>query len=221
MTPLCGMIKNLVKKHDLPWLRFKMANSRFANLGELLEGDLSSKVMAGIIDEEMVDRPCNCNARSLREDGTCAYGGKCRKKMVIYGLTDRNTNKTYFGKTVQHLKERTQQHFKDVWSIIDSKLHPNDAGKKKKAMATDSFANHFAQICGDCTNSNHVRAKLKQNVSVEVIWQGDSIKCTKSARTRDCRICMVERKQIMQALRDDKHKVINENDDIYAACKCT
>ena len=88
-------------------------------------------------------------------------------------------------------------------------------------MATDSFANHFAQICGDCTTSNHVRAKIKQDVSVEVIWQGDSIKCTKSARTRDCRICMVERKQIMQALRDDKHKVINENDDIYAACKCS
>ena len=34
---------------------------------------------------------------------------------------------------------------------------------------------------------------------------------------------MVERKQIMQALRDDKRKVIiiNEDDDIYASCKCS
>ncbi len=90
-------------------------------------------------------------------------------------------------------------------------------------MATNSFANHFAQICGDCTNSNHVSAKLKQDVSIEVIWQGDPIKCMKSARTRDCRICMVERKQIMQPLRDDKHNIINENDNIYAAsvCKCS
>ena len=80
---------------------------------------------------------------------------------------------------------------------------------------------HFAKLCGDCTNSNHSRAKLKQVVSVEVIWQGEPIQCTKSARTRACKICMVERKQIMKALRDDKHKVINENDDIYAACKCS
>ena len=88
-------------------------------------------------------------------------------------------------------------------------------------MKTDSFAHHFAQICGDCTNSNQVYAKLKENISVEVIWQGDSIQCTKSARTRDCKLCMTERKQIMQALRDDRHKVINRNDDIYAPCKCS
>ena len=164
--------------------------------------------MAGLIDGNMVDEPCNCNAKSLREDKTCHYGGNCRKKMAIYGLKDSNTNKTYYGKTVQHLKKRAQQHFSDVWKIIDSKLHPNDMEKKRKAMATDSFANYFAQICGNCTNSNHVREKLKQDISVAVIWQGDSVKCTKSARTRDCRLCMVERKQIMQALRDDKHKVI-------------
>jgi len=36
----------------------------------------------------------------------------------------------------------------------------------------------------------------------------------KTARTRDCRICMKERITIMQALRDDKYKVINDN---YAA----
>ena len=155
-SAVCGMISKLVKKHDLPWLRFKMANSRYANHGELLEADLPSEVMAGIKDGNMVDEPCNCNAKSLREDKTCLNGGKCRKKMIIYGLKDRNTRKTYYGKTIQHLKIRTQQHFSDIWKIIDSKLNPNDMEKKNKAMATDFFADHFAQICGNCTNSKNV-----------------------------------------------------------------
>ena len=83
---------------------------------------------------------------------------------------------------------------------------------KDKAMKTDSFATHFAKIWGDCKNT---KAK------VEVIWQGDAIKCTKLACTRGCKLCMKERMQIMQAMRDDKHKIINENDDIYAPCKCS
>jgi len=219
--PICAMIKELVMKHKLPWLRFKMANSRFTNLGELLNADLSKKVMTGITDEEMMDETCNCNALSLCEDGECLYGGDCRKKMVIYGLKDKTTDKIYYGKTVQHLKKRTSQHFQQVWSLVDYKRNPNDPKKKAAAMKSDSFAYHFAKLCGDCTNSNQSRAKLKQVVSVEVIWQGEPIQCTKSARTRACKICMVERKQIMKALRDDKHKVINENDDIYAACKCS
>lgn len=220
-TPVCGMIKQLVKKHKLPWLRFKMANSRYPNFGEKLEGDLSSKVMESFVDANMVDLPCNCNVISLRRDGSCLYNGDCRKRMVVYGLENKNTNQVYYGKTVQLMKTRTQQHFKDVWTVIDSNRNPDDMSKKDKAMKTDSFATHFAKICGDCKNSNAVKAKLKEAISVKVIWQGDAIKCTKSARTRNCKLCMMERKQIMKAIRDDKHKVINENDDIYASCKCS
>ncbi len=47
--------------------------------------------------------------------------------------------------------------------------------------------------------------------------------CVSVVGPQIAKICMVEKKQIMKALRDDKHKVINvnENDDIYAACKCS
>ena len=51
-----------------------------------------------------------------------------------------------------------------------------------------TFATHFAKIYGDCKNSNEVKAKLKESISVEVIWQGDVIKYTKSARTRKCKL---------------------------------
>ena len=63
--------------------------------------------------------------------------------------------------------------------------------------------------------------KLKENLSAKVIWQGDAIQCTKSARTRNCKLCMTERKANYASMSDDKHKVINENDDINAACKCS
>ena len=80
----------------MKWLRFKIANSRFTHIGEFLEGDLSKKVMTGLIDENMVDQPCNCNVTSLRKNGSCIYGGNCRNRMVLYGLKDKNNNQSIF-----------------------------------------------------------------------------------------------------------------------------
>ena len=65
--------------------------------------------------------------------------------------------------------------YKADFKLIPSTVccNPGDMSKKDKAMKTDSFATHFAKICGDCKNSNAVKAKLKEAISVKVIWQGD------------------------------------------------
>ena len=42
----------------------------------------------------------------------------------------------------------------------------------------------------------------------------------KSARTLQCKICMVARKEILSRFRSDKSKSINDNSDIYSSCKC-
>ena len=42
----------------------------------------------------------------------------------------------------------------------------------------------------------------------------------KSSRTLQCKICMVERKTILQKIQDDKSMVINDNSDIFSSCKC-
>ena len=42
----------------------------------------------------------------------------------------------------------------------------------------------------------------------------------KSSRTPQCKICMVERKEILHRLKESKSKVINDNSDIYSSCKC-
>ena len=44
-------------------------------------------------------------------------------------------------------------------------------------------------------------------------------RCMKSSRTLQCKICMVERKEILHRLKNNKHQVINDNSDIYSSCK--
>ena len=181
-TPISVTIRELSKKHGLTWLRPKMSYHRFTNLGEMLNSDLSGKVMMNIYDEEGEDRECNCKPGSKCENGECLHGGDCRKKYVIYELKDSITGKSYIGKTQQFLKKRTSDHIADVWKRVEAKKN-NKTYKKD-----DSFSRHFSTYCFDCKNSNQVRTKLKGILDVNILWQGKRIQCMKTARTRDCRI---------------------------------
>jgi hypothetical protein len=42
----------------------------------------------------------------------------------------------------------------------------------------------------------------------------------KSAKTMNCKTCMVERKDIFQRMKTNKYKLINDNSDIFARCSC-
>jgi hypothetical protein len=99
------------------------------------------------------------------------------------------------------LKEITQEHFGDVWKVIETgnkNYGPNWRGTGGYARV-NAFTKKFAEHCRDCSSSNEVRAKLKRIVSPSIIWQGDQICCmkTKTARTLQSKICMVERKEIL------------------------
>ena len=199
-----------------------MSYSRFSNLGQKLNGDLTGKVMDGIVDENFADRICNCNKQSLLEDGSCMYDGICRKSMVVYELKCKISGKSYIGKTQRHLKTRTKEHINDVWKIIESgrkNFGPNWYGSGGYKGA-DAFSKHFANLCKECNNSNQVRQKMKEIMTPTILWQGDGIRCMKSSRTLQCKICMVERKEILSRFRSDKSKIINDNSDIYSSCKC-
>ena len=86
--------------------------------------------------------------------------------------------------------------------------------------ACDAFAKHFAQHCRELPNKNAVKAWLKENVEPTILWQGDRIRCMKSSRTLQCKICMMERKEILKHFQEDKSSVINDNSDIFSSCKC-
>ena len=87
-------------------------------------------------------------------------------------------------------------------------------------LRADAFAKHFAEHCRDEPNSNAVRARMKEICRTTILWQGDRIQCMKSSRTPQCTICMVERTEILGRMRTNRSKVINDNSDIYASCKC-
>ena len=199
-----------------------MSYHKFSNLGERFNDDLTQKIMMNVIDENWKDRPCNCNKTSLKENGECLYENNCRKTMIVYDLECTICDLHYIGKTQRYFKERTSEHFQDVWKVIESgrkNFGPNWKGSGGYSRA-DAFAKHFAQHCRNATNSNQTRAMLKKIVTPKVIWQGDCIRCTKSARTLQCKICMVERKEILKRMRTNKQTLINDNSDIYSSCKC-
>ena len=142
---------------------------------------------------------------------------------MVYNLECKLWDSHYVGKTQQYLKDRTNDHFYDVWKVVETgkkKFGPNWKGSGGYARA-DAFAKHFAQHCRDCSTSNEVRKKLKTIVTPTIIWQGDSIRCAKTARTLQCKICMTERKEILCRFpTGDKSKIMNDNSDIYSSCKC-
>ena len=199
-----------------------MSNHGSTNLGEMFNADLNQKVMSNIEDEAGRNRPCNCDVRTKLENGACMYGEKCRHKFVIYELKDRLSGNSYYGKTQQDLKKRTSKHITEVWHNIENQQCKAQGLKLANPNSgSDSFSKFFSQYCTDCTSGHQVRAKMKQILEVKIIWnKTDRIKCMKTATTRNCKLCMKERITIMQALRENKHKVINNNTEVYGCCSC-
>jgi len=175
--PISVRLKRLRAKYNLTWLRNSMSYHKFTNLGEQFNGDLTGKVMDGVNDFDLRDRPCGCHRSSKRADGRCFYDGNCRRSMVVYKLRCKCCDSSYFGKTQLYLRDRTQQHFGDVWKVIETgrmKYGEEWRGSGGYTRA-DAFAKHFADHCRDCSNSNEVIAKLKELVEPSIEWQGKGI----------------------------------------------
>ena len=85
-----------------------MSYHKFANLGELLSGDLTGKVMKGVESLDFMDRDCNCN-RAFMVDGGCIFGGDCRKCIVVYKCQCM-CGKFYIGSTQNSVKKRMHGH---------------------------------------------------------------------------------------------------------------
>lgn len=178
--------------------------------------------MIGVYDADLKESKCLCKQSTRMEDGRCFFDNNCRKSMVVYDLSCTICDKSYVGKTQRFLRDRTWEHFGDVWKVIETgrKKYGDDWYGSGGYARSDAFAKHFAQHCRDEPNSNAVRKKLRKIVIPEILWQGDRIRSMKSARTMQCKICMVERKQILSRFKSNKTKIMNDNSDIFSSCKC-
>ena len=114
------------------------------------------------------------------------------------------------------------QQIQDVWKIFETgrKKYGPDWFGSGGYNKVDSFSKHFANLCRECNNYNEVRAKMKSIMEPSIVWKGNRILCMKSARTLQCKICMMERITILRQMDEDKTMVINDNPDIYSSCKC-
>ena len=222
--PLHILINELKKEYNLTWLRFRMSYHRFPNVRELFNGDLTTKMMEDIIDTDVKDEDCNCNRVSKTQDGKCIYGGECRLQTIVYEAEFPELEMSYIGKSQRHVKTRIQEHIRDAWEVIRHgrmKCGNNEdwwgSGGYKRA---DAFAKFAGNLCRDCKNKNEVNAKLKRMMKVKIVYKGDRIKCGKSQKTLNCRLCMAERREILHRMRTKPQSIINDRSEVYGSCKC-
>ena len=109
------------------------------------------------------------------------------------------TGKSYVGKTQRNFKTRTKEHINDVWKVIETgrKKFGHNWYRSGGYVGADAFSKYLANIYRDCTNSNQVRQMMKHIMMPTILWQGEGIRCMNVARTLQCKICMVERKEII------------------------
>ena len=210
--------KKLCKDYNMTWLRVNISYSTFQNLVQKFNADANKKLMDGIYAQGYQNTKCVCCEKSKLDNGKCHYEGFCQRSTLIYELLCLKTGKSYVGKTQKYLRVRTQQHVTSVWKLLEWKRKVNqgdiDPGEKKKFNMT-AASKHFVKFCSNCTNSNQVRQMMKKLMSPRIIWQGDRISCMKTARTLKCKLCMVERKEIMHRMKRNRELCLNDNSDIF------
>ena len=203
--PFHAIIKKLRDNYNLKWLRISMSYHRFTNLAQAFQGDLTTKLVKNVKSLDFDDEPCNCN-RASKINGECAYGGDCRKSIVIYKAECKDCNMAYLGNTQQKLKLPINQHLGEVCKLVNT-------GK-----TSDSFAKHFAQ------HHNNRETKLtigeaRKHVSVTILWHGNPISCNKSFGRLSCSLCMKERLKILEYSKENPNYIINSNSEFYGACR--
>jgi hypothetical protein len=198
------IIKKLRNKFDLKWLRISMSYHRFLNMREMLQGDLSKKLIKGIKSCDFKVRDCNC--RSGRGTGKCQYGGFCRMLIVIYRVTCKMTNKIYIGNTQQHFKMRMSSHFQDVKKLMEKGIH------------LDSYVRHFTGIWtrGAAAPSSEMQWDM---IQCDILWKGNLISIVKTFGKTTYALCNRERMEIIKLSRSTPDILINSCSEIHGACR--
>ena len=108
-----------------------MVYHKFSNLGKILQGDLSSKLIKRVKSLDFESLKYDCNSKT-KTDGECIYDGKCRYSIVVYKETFKVCDKLYIGNIQKKLNMRMNQHFTDVHNLVN------------KYLNSDSYTKHVA-----------------------------------------------------------------------------
>jgi len=61
-------------------------------------------------------------------------------------------------------------------------------------------------------------SELREMMEVDILWQGDGIRCMKSFGRADCNLWMKERIEILKLKKNYLKRLINSNNEFYGAC---
>ena len=150
-------------------------------------------------------RECNCNTRS-KVNGQCGYNGVCRHTVIVYDIECKITNKHYVGCTQQTLKERMTGHFINVKDLL------------KDGIKSDSYAKHFGHML-QYWGGNITHRIQRNSITCKVVWQGNPIAVAKTFGTRKCRLCAIEKLEILKRKRHKPETLINSCSEIHGACR--
>ena len=153
----------------------------FPNLGELLQGDLVSKIRCNLASKDFLDIEFNCNT-TTKVKGRCAYGGECLICCVIYKVMCKCCGDFYFGNTQNTLKKRMEQHFQDV------------AQKVVNNKNLVSFTNHFAKQFTQKPSPQECR----KTMSFGTLSTLNPISSMKTWGKYSCTLCMKEGIEIIE-----------------------
>ena len=185
-----------------------MSCHKFANPGDIFQGNPNDKLMEGVTSQAFMDLECNC-MKSTLVNGKCVHGGNCRKSIVVHKATCKECGCYHIGNTQQKLKNRMNQHFTDAKDPIAN------------GELSDSFAKHFAS---HFENEKHTsRGDARKITDVEMIWQGNPMSNVKTFRSPNCNLCNKERLEIHKAMKTDKKNdsknLVNSVNELCGGCR--
>ena len=108
----------------------------------------------------------------------------------------------YIG-THQTFKKRMDGHLSNIQRLL------------KNGQKSDSFAAHFVQHFN--TTTSHT--DLRKYMTFKLLKQLNPIGAMKTFTKPNCNLCMQERLAILKNLRDKRVTVMNNNLEIYGACR--
>ena len=134
--------------------------------------------------------------------------------MVFYKCECLICGKFYIGNTQNHVKKRMSGHYVETRNLVNN------------GTISDSFARNFASHlkCAKGSKYDQIRSNdVRKITKVSILWQGNPISCMKNFGKVNCKLCMMERLEILRAVRNDKlnngEKLINSSHEIYGACR--
>ena len=180
-----------------------MAYSKFSNIRELFQRDLTAKLNKEVEPLDYMTRERNCKPGSHEP---CPHNNICRERIVVYQMKSRCTNHCYIGSTSCHAKTRFQHHTSNV-------VQCHATGKK-----STSAARFFAALLMNFRPGT-VSARLVRNqIEYSILWQGNPLSTVQTFGTPHCKLCSKERLEICKRARHKRDTLINDRTNLFEAC---